>query len=221
MLDRSHLNIIMPSWPLFSPADGHSYTLGDYERCMSQQPIKKRALPGYMRPDPEGTLYPPVVRYGWPIGHKRLMEIAQAQFPEGVVLARGPDLFGVDEEQELNAEDYRKLSPNTELTLFGPSLLLAIYDCFGIEDSELICISLLNSEMEDEDLGITIGTNYEGLVHPSQQDAIQAVFAPNVEPAWYLDSQHWHWRRSAKKRTSKRTAHAQSTVTTATQAIDA
>jgi len=177
-----------------------------------------------MRPDPSRTLYPPVVRYGWFTGHERLMEIVKIHFPEEVVYTQGPDLFGLDEEpEEIDDEEFEKESPDTELTLLGPGLLLAICDRFGIGDPKIVCISLLNNGMENEDLGLTIGSNYQGaMVFPAQQEEIQAMFAPNEEPAWYLDYEQWHWRRLSKsKQKPRRESKVQIADATRPEAVDA
>jgi len=190
---------------------------------MSLQPLKEDALPAYLRPDPTSPLRPPVMRYGWRIDHTQAMEIVAENFPRAVIKTRGPDTFSADydEDYEYTYEEYAIKRPDTCLTLTGILLQFAICWHFRITDGSLFCVTTFYDEMGRDYFGISIGTNYQGTVEPSQRDGIQAMFVPHIEPMWYLDSQYWHWRRVAKKQSSKHPQHAKSTAAADSSAISA
>ena len=118
-----------PDYPLgikpearFAPADGKEYTRQvrssrlplapvshpwppdkDRIRCFKeQQPIRQRRLPKHLRPSSDSILQPPVLLFGWAVGHERLMAIVQKEFPEVVRLSRSKDCFEKDSEVDLD-----------------------------------------------------------------------------------------------------------------------
>lgn len=170
-------------------------------RCISQQPLKEDTLPGYLFPDPDSTLRPPVMRYGWRVDHKKVMGIVMNKFPEAVVHTTGPDAFGEDNGVDYDDEEYHRMTPDTCSTLIGVGLRLAVCKYFHITDRSLFRITSFYDEMGNDYFGVSIGTNFQGTIEPWQQDGIQALLAENVQPMWYLDPQYWHWRRICKKQT--------------------
>jgi len=154
------------------------------------------------------------MRCGWRIDYKRAMDIVTEKFPGAVVSSRGPNTFGADydEDYEYTDEEYAMTRPNTCLTLTGILLQFAVCAHFRITDGSLFSVTTFYDEMGRDYFGISIGTNYQGAVEPSQRDGIQAMFVPHMQPMWYLDSQYWHWRRVAKKQSLK---HPQREKTTA------
>ena len=43
--------------------------------------------------------------------------------------------------------------------------------------------------------GIAIGSNYVGVLNEAHYAKLKALFCPNEDAKWYLDTEKWKWRR--------------------------
>ena len=46
--------------------------------------------------------------------------------------------------------------------------------------------------------GLCIGMNYVGVLQEPHFSKLQDIFAPQMEPKWYLDEELWRWERKGK-----------------------
>ncbi|RPD57739.1 hypothetical protein L226DRAFT_615176 [Lentinus tigrinus ALCF2SS1-7] len=194
--------IHVPAEFRFAPADGIQYTREDMFRAFSQQPFKGPSLPSkYLIPSPKTTsLRPPTLRYGWRFGHSKIMEIALKHFPDAVQYRCAPatqGLSGDDDDDDYSPEDYLESKPNIAETLYSPELPYAIQKYLGLPDSapELIKIQLLRDSEGDNEWGLTVGSNYVGLLKRACLDKLETVLETDEPPMWYLDTFDWRWYR--------------------------
>ena len=212
---------------LFAPADGCAYTnevrpsissclcrrllrlligvIQDRKRIFAQQPFSGPELPiSYLIPTPTSTLRPPILRYGWRLGHEKLMNVIRDHFPSAIKRRPGPPTLGLDDEDllDLTEESFSVVSDNIADTLYGLDIFVALTTYVGLNWKKHPFIDIKPLPDKDGELepGLTVGSNYVGMLTAEQIAKLQALFAPNEEPMWYLDGVYWQWYRSAPKR---------------------
>ena len=74
----------------------------DISRIFAQQPFKGPLPARYLIPSPTTTLRPPKLRYGWRLGHDKLMDIAHKHFKEAVQYRFAPATENLDVDVDLS-----------------------------------------------------------------------------------------------------------------------
>ena len=173
----------------------------DLRRAFAQQPIKGPALPfGYLVPSPSKTIRPPKLRYGWRLGHEKLMDIARKHLKEAVQYRFAPAMEGFDQdnEPEYNPEDYKEEQANIIDTLMSPDYIVAIQDLLGIPDwaTDYITIQPLYDSQHNAAWGLTVGTNYPpGVLKRDLITKLEEILETDEPAMWYLDFHEWQWYR--------------------------
>ncbi|RPD57737.1 hypothetical protein L227DRAFT_577720 [Lentinus tigrinus ALCF2SS1-6] len=199
MEPRPQYPIHVPPEYLFAPADGIQYTTEDIPRAFAQQPIRTPSLPAYLIPSPNTTtLRPPFLHYGWKLGSNKLLEIAQKHFPDVVEYRFAPAREGLDDhDEDYPPEEYLENKPNVGETIFNGQLLFAIYKYIDLPVSRaptLINVRLLN-DSEGDEWGLTVGSNYDGVIERVFLDKLQTILETEEPPMWYLDIHDCEWYR--------------------------
>ncbi|RPD57733.1 hypothetical protein L226DRAFT_615181 [Lentinus tigrinus ALCF2SS1-7] len=203
--NRPRFQSVPPEF-LFAPADGIQYTREDACRVLAQQPFKGPSLPfKYLLPSPNTTsLRPPTLRYGWRFGHDKIMEIALKHFPDAVEYRFAPSTEGLDDDddEQYSPEDYLESKPNISETLYSLELPYAIRKYLGLPDSapDLIKIQLLRDSEGHSEWGLTVGSNYDGILKRVYLDKLDSVLETDEPPMWYLDTLDWRWYRVPPKK---------------------
>ncbi|TFK83453.1 hypothetical protein K466DRAFT_589722 [Polyporus arcularius HHB13444] len=199
MASSSAIPINIDPKALFAPADGVSYTPSDLPRIFAQQPIAGSELPAeYLIPSPTSTLRPPTVRYGWRLGHRKLMDIAADCFPHVVVRRFAPETEGFIHDQEYTDADYKEERANIADTLGNPDFILAIQEYLDlpVAASNVITIQPLCDSQWATEWGLTVGSNYLGVLKQEYVDRLEKeVLKTEEPPMWYLDYLEWEWFR--------------------------
>ncbi|KAI0730720.1 hypothetical protein C8Q76DRAFT_782336 [Earliella scabrosa] len=201
---NQHRPIKVAPRALFAPADGCVYTEEDRKRVFSQQPFNGPELPiSYLIPTSTSTLRPPILRYGWRLGHERLMSVIRDCFPSAIKRRHGPPTLGLDDDDllDLTEESFEHVNDNIADTLYGLDIIIAITAYLGLDWKTEKCIDIKPLPDKDGELepGLTIGSNYVGLLAEEHIAKLQALFAPNEDPMWYLDGVYWQWYRAPPK----------------------
>ena len=131
------------------------------------------------------------------------MSVIRDQFPSAIQRRHGPPELGFGNDELIdfsNEELFQQLNENIAETLYGPYIITALELYLGLDPEREDRIDI--SPLPDCDgalaPGLTVGTNYVGLLWPEQIAKLQALFAPNTEPMWYLDHFYWTWYRVPK-----------------------
>ena len=133
-----------------------------------------------------------------------LMTIVRNHFPQVIVTALGPPLMGVipeDEMGDLTDEQLSEVNENYAETFFNPSCTLAFCEYLGVTDSSRVNIRSLHGGRDSPEtrLGLTVGSNHEGVIEPGDIEKIRnflAPYAPNEEPMWYLHVSRGSWQHA-------------------------
>ena len=82
-------------------------------------------------------------------------------------------------------------------TLRNPNLILAICEYLDLPKRYAIFFSVKYMRESDgnADVGLSIGTNYQGMVDDQARDDLKALFSLDEDPKWFLDPVKWKWRR--------------------------
>ena len=172
----------------------------DISRIFAQQPFKGPLPARYLIPSPTTTLRPPKLRYGWRLGHDKLMDIAHKHFKEAVQYRFAPATENLeeDDETEYSPEDYKEEKPNIIETILGPDYIIAIQDLLGLPDwsSDYVTIQpLYDSELNSE-WGLTVGSNYPpGILKRELIAKLEEILETDEPVMWYLDFDEWQWYR--------------------------
>ena len=170
-------------------------------RIFAQQPIKGPGLPfKYLVPSPSTTLKPPTLRYGWRLGHEKLMDIAYKHFKEAVKYRFAPATEGLDEDEEIeySPEDYEVEQANIMDTLMAPDYIVAIQDLLGLPDwaTDYINIQPLYDSQHKYEWGLTVGSNYPpGVLRADVIAKLEEILETDEPAMWYLDFHEWQWYR--------------------------
>ena len=183
-------------------------------RVFAQQPVPGPILPAeYLIIDRTCQLRPPMMRFGWRLGHDKLMELVKRYFPAAIERRYGPLTAGLlfdDEAAELGVvedipeEAWSEMNDNIIDTILGPHLVVEVCKFLGIPlkcDRMVRVVPLYNSELEDE-WGLTIGTNHLGIPPRYAIAKLQELIStvdPNEPAMWYLDHIEWRWSRVPPK----------------------
>ncbi|KAI0794562.1 hypothetical protein C8Q74DRAFT_1365997 [Fomes fomentarius] len=164
---------------LFAPSDGKTYKYPeDEERVFAQQPIEGPSLPAkYLIPSPTAALQPPVMRFGWRLGHDKLMDLVRRHFPNSI---------------------WEEINDNILQTICGPG--------FVVEICELLAIPSKWEEMVDFGLTIgTNYLGIPDADKIAELQRLIDTVEPDVRPMWYLDHVDWRWRRVVPPQSKKST----------------
>lgn len=170
-------------------------------RVFAQQPIKGPPLPfKYLLPSSSTTLRPPTLRYGWRLGHNKLLDIAQKHLKEAVQYRFAPATEGLDEdnEPEYNPEDYKEEEANIIDTLLSPDYIVAIQDLLGLPDwaTDYINIQPLYDSQCNPEWGLTVGSNYHhGTLKRDFITKLEEILETDEPIMWYVDPCAWQWYR--------------------------
>ncbi len=140
------------------------------ERAFAQQPTEGRVLPArYLLPSPTAALQPPVMRFGWRLGHDKLMDLVRRHFPDAIERCHGPPNAGMFDETgtqlEFPPDVWHEINDNILETISGPVFAIEICELLAIPskwERMVQVIPLYDSQLKDE-FGLTIGTNYLGI----------------------------------------------------------
>ncbi|KAI0794557.1 hypothetical protein C8Q74DRAFT_1445892 [Fomes fomentarius] len=191
---------------LFAPSDGKTYKYPeDEERVFAQQPIEGPVLPArYLLPSPTAALQPPVLRFGWRLGHDKLMDLVRRHFPNSIERCPGPPNAALldDLDEDAIELDYPpdELNDNIFQTISGPGFAVEICELLAIPskwEAMVGVMPLYDSQLNSE-FGLTIGTNYLGIPDADKIAELQRLIdtvEPDARPMWYLDHIDWRWRR--------------------------
>ncbi|KAI0748671.1 hypothetical protein C8Q80DRAFT_1271046 [Daedaleopsis nitida] len=193
---------------MFAPADGRFYTDEDSDRVFAQQPFDGPDVPfDYLVPSLTTTLRPPLLVYGWRIGHEALMEIARKEFPDTVITCMGHPLHGLEDEETypFPIESFTEENENYAMTLTSPFFASAVRKYLGIpaDAPRYIVVKHLYDSKINPALSLTVGTNYLDIIEDEQIEKLQALiakYAPNAQLQWHLDGNYSQWRRVASAR---------------------
>ena len=170
-------------------------------RAFAQQPIKGPSLPfGYLVPSPTTTLKPPTLRYGWRLGHDKLMDIAHKHFKEAVKYRFAPPTAGMggDDDTDYDPEDYKEEQANIIETILSPDYIVAIQDLLGLPDwaTDYIDIRRLYNSQCNAEWGLTVGSNYSpGVLKRPFIAKLEDILETDEPAMWYIDHCAWQWYR--------------------------
>ena len=175
----------------------------DIPRIFAQQPLKGPSLPfTYLIPSPSTTLRPPTLRYGWRLGHDKLMDIAMKHFKNVVQYRFAPSTEGMGiekgDETDDETEDYQEEQPNVLETLLNLNYIFAIQKLLGVPTwvADHITIQPLYDCQFKSKWGITVGTNYPpGIMRQDFMVKLQEILETDEPPMWYLDYSERQWYR--------------------------
>lgn len=162
-------------------------------------------LPDYLHPSfhAKTGLLPPVLLWGWVVDHEKMYQAIEKEWPHLARRLPYPDPFfvppkpsasdGEEEEWPLDKSKYEH--PGYTSTLYNYSTSLALRRRFGIPDDrvDLLQIKGLFDVQGVYHFGITIGTNYRGVLNETIETEICKFFGIQEEAQWYLDSVKWYW----------------------------
>lgn len=190
--------------------------------CLAQMPQVQEYdidLPDYLYPSfhAKTDLLPPRLLWGWIIDHEKMYQVIEKEWPDIVTRLPYPDPSFAppkpseeeeieeeneeedDEEEQKEAEwplDKSKYEhPGYSATLFDYYTSLVLRRRFGIPDdrADLLQIKGLYDDQGVYHAGLTIGTNYHGVLNETIEMEICKFFGIQKEARWYLDSFKWYW----------------------------
>lgn len=176
----------------------------------------------YLVPEKTSTLKPPVLHYGWKVGHEHLMKVVVKCWPKAIKRCIGRDIWVCsdptwlenipdeddsddaesDEDDSEDSEDEGMTArPSISDTLYNPDLPFLI--CRWLELPEELAYAFNVHEFQDasgREIGLSVGSNYHGVLKEPYFSTLKNVISPNEDPKWYLDQMRWKWRREGKPR---------------------
>ncbi len=149
------------------------------------------------------------MRFGWRLGHEKLMDLIRRHFPNSIERCKGPPDAALLEEDGIEVdyppEKWGEINDNILETICGPGFAIEVCELLAIPSKweEMVdVIPLYDSQLNGE-FGLTIGTNYLGIPDADKIAELQRLIdtvQPDARPMWYLDHVDWRWRRVVPRR---------------------
>jgi hypothetical protein len=166
-------------------------TLQDRIRAFSSQPLHD--LPPYLKPGSAQKLKPPVLHFGWIMDLPKIFQYIEDSCPsiaKYMGKLRSPDYKGTFAPMSGNNPFVAHLI--STLGIETPSeqrRISIVYFCDGKGSPDVA------SEFV---LGLSIGTNYDGVISNTCQTQLETIFAFGIQARWFLDRHEFRWKKSPK-----------------------
>ncbi|TFY68198.1 hypothetical protein EVG20_g3651 [Dentipellis fragilis] len=79
-----------------------------------------------MIPSPTSRMKPPELKYGWRIGEKKLRALIESHFADAIQYSMFPELDDDGNEPEMPPEEFIRMYPDTNATIFSQALVDSI-----------------------------------------------------------------------------------------------
>ncbi len=147
------------------------------------------------------------MRFGWRLGHDKLMDLVRRHFPNSIERCMGPPNAALIDDSDEDAferdyppEKWDEINDNILQTICGSGFAVEICELLAIPSKwkEMVDVIPLYDSQLKEEFGLTIGTNYLGIPDADKIAELQRLIdtvEPDVRPMWYLDHIDWRWRR--------------------------
>lgn len=175
---------------------------------MAQQPIEVAgnpdALPSYLKPramGPSQKVQPPVLNYGWIVDETHLMDVVRQRFPQSIEIRVGSAEGLKSALSPLTAQTSRSplvRGESTFATCFSSTLQDDISDYIKVPKRltklDLVEFAILWDSQCNKYLGITVGTNYKGVLHANSRSRLcELLDLDESDGKWYLDQRKCYW----------------------------
>ena len=133
------------------------------------------------------------------------MQVVYRNFPETFHKWRNPDFNGKESRFFRRVPGQPGWCMNECATLRSNAFILAICDYLELPERYAIFFSVKPMQDSDglADLGLSIGTNYLGIIDDKARDDLKALFSLNEDPKWFLDPVKWKWGRVDLRKTGQ------------------
>ncbi|KAA1473105.1 hypothetical protein DENSPDRAFT_851384 [Dentipellis sp. KUC8613] len=161
---------------------------------------------------------PPELKYGWRLGEKKFWALVESHFADAIQYSMFPEIDDDGNEPEMPPEEFNRMYPDTNATMFSQELIDSILKHLNIPITRLSRLTLSVDYLCDSqgcpDIGVTVASTWIGkaMDEPSY-GRIKALVSPNEDAQWYLSYYNWQWEPQVPKQASEPRA-VQKTITT-------
>ncbi|KIK51340.1 hypothetical protein GYMLUDRAFT_252121 [Collybiopsis luxurians FD-317 M1] len=173
----------------------NSYTEEDRIRAFSSQPLDH--LPSYLQPSSVKQAKPPVLHRGWIIDTSKIFLYVEKYCPESC------RFIGIPPKADHEGTC-------ASMSGHGNPLLALLLEKLGIVipsvlQSRILITYFCDGESHTNEgeklrflLGLSIGTNYDGVIPAEHESQLNEVFASGIPARWFLDRNEFQWKKSRK-----------------------